>query len=140
MGISPEQARQNGKNGGRPEKYTNEVLEKLAEELIAWTKKPTSIWFEAFAIERGIPSDSMAYFAEKNEKFAEAYHFAKQWQKLKLIEGGLMNKLNARITTLLLAHGHNIREQQEVHHQGAQPVEVVHWGKKEPSRWESNSQ
>lgn len=140
MGVSPEQAKENGKLGGRPQTYSDEYLNELAESLWEWIKKPTSVWFEAFAIERQIPSDRLVDFAKRNEKFAEAYHFAKQWQKLKLIEGGLMNKFNSNITKLLLAHGHGIRDQQEVHHQGAQPVEIVHFGKKEPVKWESNSQ
>lgn len=135
-----EAARENGKLGGRPTTYTDEFIEDLADRLLEWLKKPTSPWFEAFALENNVPSDRFMDFAKKNEKFAEAYHFAKMWQKQKLIEGGLLNKFNTKITCLLLGSQYAIRDQQEVHHQGAQPVEIVHYGKKDPAKWESNSQ
>src|SRR5688572_30623703 len=109
---SPEASRENGKLGGRPMTYDNDFLDKLAEDLWEWTKKPTSVWFEAFAIENKIPSDRLVDFAKRNENFADAYNYAKSWQKQKLIEGGLLNKFNANLTKLLLAHGHGIREQQ----------------------------
>lgn len=121
-------------------KYTPEMIEDLADKLMEWTKKPTSPWFEAFAIENGIPSDRLPDFARSNEKFAEAYWFAKQWQKQKLIEGGLLNKFNHRICALLLSHAYGIRDQQEIHHQGAQPIEIVHFGNNAAIPWKNDKE
>lgn len=133
-------SRRNGLFGGAPAIYNDEFLEKLAIELMQWTENPTSVWFEAFAFEHKIPADRLVDFAKRNEKFAEAYHYAKQWQKQKLMEGGLLSKFNPSITKLLLSHYYTVRDQQEIKHTGAQPVQVVHYGNNEPSKWESNSQ
>lgn len=137
--MSGDISRENGKLGGRPKVWTDEFMEQLADELYEWLKKPTSPWFEGFFIERGLSPKHIAEHAKKNEKFGEAYEFAKECQKQRLLEGGLLNKFNYRITMLLLSQ-YGIREQTEVHHQGAAPVQVVHWGKEAPRQWESNSQ
>lgn len=124
-----------------PAVYYNEAfLDKLADKLLEWIDKPTSCWFEAFCLENKVDYQTFHDFQHRSEKFKKAYKMAKTWQKQKLIEGGLLGKFNPKITSLLLSHCYNITEKQKIEHEGAQPVEVVHYGKKEPKKWESNSQ
>ncbi len=128
------------KHPGLKPYYTEEVINVLADKLYAWLEKPTSCWFEAFCVENKITLQQFNEFTKKNTKFKEAYDHAKTWQKIKLMEGGLLGKFNPTITKLLLSHEYNISEKQTIQHEGAQPVEVVHYGKKAPKKWESNSQ
>jgi hypothetical protein len=120
--------------------YTDEVIDKLAVKLWEWVERPTSCWFEAFCVENKLDHRKMSEFGKTNANFQKAYDYAKTWQKQKLIEGGLLGKFNPTITKLLLSNLYNITEKQTIQHEGAQPVEVVHYGKKDPKKWESNSQ
>jgi len=90
--------------GGRPKKYTDEFIEKEAEELEKWIKKPKSIWFGDFAFERGYDDNRMAEFAEMNERFSGALREARCWQKNLLTKGALTNKLNPGFTKFVMAN------------------------------------
>jgi len=122
--------------GGRPKKWTDEAIEKEAEAFDKWISKPTSIWFEKFAFERGYPAQNLSEWAQKNKRFSEAYKRAKLWQKIKLIEGGLFSKFNSKITTLLLSHEFQINEQSNVHQTGDSTVQIVHFGGN-PEPWKN---
>lgn len=99
--------------GGRPLKYTPQFVEKEADELLAWLKKGKFIWFEKFALERGYNPELLSIWAKDNEKFSQAYNMAKAQQKVMLIEGTLVKKLNYNMAQLLLGHHYGIFQKQE---------------------------
>lgn len=90
--------------GGRPRKYKIEDVERFADLLIEWIKKPDSIWYEDFCVENDIDPDWMSEWAKENEKFGGAYKKARTWQKSTLIRGGLLNRFNSNITKLVLSN------------------------------------
>ncbi len=79
-----------GEGGGAPKKYTEELIEQYAEELLTWFQESKKrLWLKSFAIERGFPSENLSVFAKKNEKFAHALKIAKDIQELRLFELGI---------------------------------------------------
>ena len=94
--------------GGRPKKFDTKFIEGEAEALLEWLSKGKFVWFEKFCLERGYNPDLMAEWARENEKFAETYAMARARQKILLIEGGLLKKLNYNMVQLLLGHSYGI--------------------------------
>lgn len=90
--------------GGRPVIYTKEFIEYEAEAFQDWLKNPENIYFKKFALERGYHPQRLSEFAEKNEKFSEAYQIAKAWQEIKLVEGGLLSQFHAGFTKFVLGN------------------------------------
>jgi hypothetical protein len=124
--------------GGRPVKWTPEAIEKEAEALEQWVKQPTSIWFEKFAFEREFPIEYLSRWAQENKRFNQAYTRAKDWQKIRLIEGGLLNKTNPKITTLLLSHAFSVHEQNNIHQTGEVTTKVINYGDNpNPQPWQN---
>jgi len=62
---------------GRPEKWTKEVLDKIAEEFIEWAKDDDNLTLRKFASRYVKDGQWLCEMAGKNEKFAEALHFSK---------------------------------------------------------------
>lgn len=98
---------------GRPKIYTDEFIDNLADELMAWLDSGKFIWFERFALEKKIDPDLMSEFASTNEKFSGAYKLAKQHQKVRLIECGLVKKYQYNLVQLLLGHHYGIFEKKQ---------------------------
>jgi hypothetical protein len=73
------------KKTGRPLKYTDEYLEKLAKEMIAWFKKKKNWWLKDFSIEKGFCWSRFCEFAEVNKEFSLALELCKQIQESKLV-------------------------------------------------------
>lgn len=88
---------------GVPKRYTDEFIEREAAALLAWMELPDSLYYKRFAQSRGYHVQRMKEWKETNEKFAEVFEFAQQWQEIKLVEGGLTNTLNAGFTKFILA-------------------------------------
>lgn len=99
--------------GGRPLKYTAEFIENEAEEFEKWIKKPESVYFKEFALERGYSPQRLNEFAETNQRFAETFNKVKQWQETKLVKGGLINEFNASFTKFVMANAFGWYEKQE---------------------------
>lgn len=89
------EAYKGSETGGRPTKYTLEFIEAEAEAFEKWMNRPDSIYFKRFALDRGYSPQRLSEFAEQNEKFSEVYRYAKEWQEIRLAEGGLTSEFNA---------------------------------------------
>jgi DNA-packaging protein gp3 len=100
--------------GGKPKVHTDAFIEKEADALCEWFRDPNNLYFKSFALERGYCAQRLSEFAEKNEKFAEAYRRAKDWQECRLVQGGLCNIYNPTITKFILINCHGWKERQEV--------------------------
>jgi hypothetical protein len=100
--------------GGRPEKYTKEVIDDLADEFLEWLKKPNNVWFKDFCLDKNIDPRLMTDWAKKSHKFSEAYILAQARQESKLMNGGLFNKMNAGIVKFALVNNHGYNDKKEV--------------------------
>lgn len=125
--------------GGAPKKWTEETINKEADALLEWLQKPSSVWFEKFAFERGYAIQRLSEWAKINKRFLEAYTRAKDWQLIKLLEGGLFKKFEPKITKLLLSHCYKMNEQSNVHQTGDPVIQVVHFGG-DPKPWKSEEE
>lgn len=81
--------------GGRPQKYTQEFIEREAEALEKWMLNPDSIYFKRFAFDRGYSQQRLSEFADVSERFSETLARAREWQEIRLAEGGLKNEFNS---------------------------------------------
>ena len=91
-------------NGGRPLKYTKQFIENEATAFLEWMKRPTSIWYKDFALERGYNPDLLSLWAKENEKFSGVYALSQHWQQSKLVNGGLLCTFNASFTKFVMAN------------------------------------
>jgi len=124
----------------KPPRWTEDAINKLSSDLLDWIENPTSIWFEKFALERMITPQHMSRLAAMYPAFGAVYEHAKDWQKNKLIEGGLMNKLNPSITKLLLSQ-YGIYEKKQVQHDGAQTIQLVNYAEKNSRpKWKNDGE
>ncbi len=106
---------------GRPEKYTKEVIDSLAEQLEQWLKVPTNIWFKDFCLDKDINPNIMTQWAKESEKFSRSYELAKHRQESRLVNGGLTNAYNCSMVKLILTYSHDWCEKQENQMSPAQP-------------------
>ena len=90
--------------GGRPTKYTQEFIEAEADALEEWMQRPQSIYFKRFAFERGYSQQRLSEFAEVNQRFSETLSKAREWQEIRLAEGGLTNEFNAGFTKFVMGN------------------------------------
>ncbi len=81
--------------GGRPLKYDQAFIEAEAIALEEWMKRPESIYFKRFAFDRGYSQQRLSEFADDNQRFSETLARAREWQEIRLAEGGLTNEFNA---------------------------------------------
>lgn len=113
--------------GGRPVKYTKEFIENEADLFLEWMKKPDSIWYKDFALERGYDPNLLSIWAKENNKFSGVYERSQAWQQSKLIKGGLLNDFNSTITKLVLANtcGWTDKQQATLSGDSANPLGFV---------------
>lgn len=99
--------------GGRPKKFTEEVIDKEAVALEEWMQKKENVFIEFFALERGLHEDNIADFERENEKFRRVYKKFKMRQKGMIFEGGLKRKYAHPMCALILSHSHQVYLKQE---------------------------
>lgn len=64
-------------NAGRPEYWTDELIEIEAKELIEWARKDEAKILRMFAAIRGYSDRVMHFLSEKNEVFSKAFDYAR---------------------------------------------------------------
>lgn len=109
---------------GRPDRWTKEDIEHEADLFLEWTKKPTSLYYKEFTVERGYPWDYILDWSKKNEKLASILKYVHNWQESKLSRGALLKKLDGGTCRLLLGR-YGIKEQQEIQHSGEMNTNVT---------------
>ena len=91
--------------GGRPVIYTEEFINKEADELLKWLKDEENkcLFFDEFAYQRDYHRRRLNEFAEINERFSHAFEKAKEWQKFKLAKGALTRDYDSGFTKFIMA-------------------------------------
>jgi len=101
------------KKAGRKKIYTDEFIEKLADDLEKWIKNGKFLWFERFAIQNDLNPDCMKDFSLINERFNRVYEQAKAYQRVILYEGGLLKKFQYNMCQLILGNSYGIFDKKE---------------------------
>ncbi len=99
---------------GRPTKYTPEVLDKMAADLIRWFKKPGSLWLKDFALARGFHWSQFTDLAERSPEFSKALKVAKDMQESKLFRMGLSKKHSTSMAIFALKNVSGWRDKSEI--------------------------
>ena len=110
---------------GRPEKWTQEVLEQLAYKLIKWTERPESIYLKTFCYENGFLAQQAEEFCQKSPVFSEAWLAAREWQEQKLVVQALKRKTSDNMTKFVLANVHKWKERSELSGDANNPLAMV---------------
>jgi len=111
--------------GGRPVKYTKEVIEKEADLLEKWIQKEGNTYLKRFALERGYDNKRLYEFAEVNTKFSRILKIVHEWQEVKLVEGGLSSVFNPGFTKFVLGNVCGWTEKQQVSGDAANPLALL---------------
>ena len=90
--------------GGRPKTYTQEFIDAEADALEKWMQQPDSIYFKRFAFSRGYSQQRLSEFAEISIKFAETWDRVREWQEIRLAEGGLTSEFNASFCKFVMGN------------------------------------
>jgi len=96
---------------GKKKKWTDDELEKMADEFENWWNNPYNVWFEDFALEKKIHPQRLSEWATQNDRFAEAMSHADAMQKSRLINGGLKKVFHHPMCALILHNKHDIKTQ-----------------------------
>ena len=99
--------------GGRPVKYTQEFIEGEAEALEKWMQNPGNIYFKRFAFDRGYSYQRLSEFAEVNDRFSATLLRAREWQEIRLAEGGLTNEFNSNFCKFVMGNACGWSDRQE---------------------------
>ena len=109
-----------------PSKYTREVINKYADELLEWIEKPDNFWLGKFASDVvGTDRRQLLRFADKNEKFRLALKKAKQVQENKLVLGGLLKRFHSTIVIFALKNVAGWRGKKEVEVESSDPLKSL---------------
>ena len=113
--------------GGRPVKYTQEVIEDYADKLEIWLENPENFWFKDFAIENKFNANLFYEFSKNNKRFSVVLERAKQKQESKLFKGALVNSFNSGIVKFALNVHHGWVEKKETVHSNHPDNPVPEW-------------
>ncbi len=113
--------------GGRPEKYTKEVIEKYADEFEIWLEDERNFWFKDFAIMNKFHPDLFQEWERKNERFSRVLETARLKQESKLFKSALINSFNPGIVKFALNVHHGWIEKKETVHTNNPNNPVPEW-------------
>ena len=100
--------------GGRPKKYTEPFLDKLADALVEWMRHPEHIWVQDFCLEQNVNPNIIPEWCAISKKFSMVYEVSKKRQESKLLNGGLFGKTNPGFTKFCLVNHHNYMDKQTI--------------------------
>lgn len=99
--------------GGRPRKYTAEQIDKFADELLIWIKNEGNFWLKDFCLEKEIDPRLMTEWADKSQKFSEAYALAKAYQESRIFKGSMLDTFNSTMSKFALINNHGWADKTE---------------------------
>lgn len=106
---------------GRPLKYTDEVLDKLAISLVKWVKecrrKDELFLLHEWCFDNDFQPFYFKRYTDKHEGFREAYEWAKSFQEFQIAKGGLNKKLDPRFSQFFLGCQHGWRSKDDAEQQ-----------------------
>lgn len=108
------------------EKWTEESLLKLGNELLEWLKSPKNIFFEKFLIEYDLYGTMLGTYTEKYPSFSQLVNRAKKIQEYKIVEGAIVKDFDSGMTKFMLINNHGyVSDKQQIEQTGKQTIEFV---------------
>jgi len=80
--------------GGRPKKYTDEVIKKHGEGLLKFMQVKKNYWLKDYCIKNDFPSEYLSIWERENSEFSQSLKKAKDIQESKFVEKGINAKGN----------------------------------------------
>ncbi len=114
-----------GNEGRPPDKWTQEVLSQLAQDLREWMQRPESIYVKTFCYEKRFLASQAEDFCAKSPEFAEAWKESRQWQEQKLVGHAIFRKTSEGMTKFVLANCHGWREKVEASNDIINPLAAI---------------
>lgn len=90
-------------------KWTEERLKGMLEEFLVWMADDENLLPSEFFWKKGIKCDKIRTVCGKYPPLLDAYDWAKDGQRHRLIKGGLTNKYNAALTKFILVNNHGFK-------------------------------
>lgn len=115
--------------GGRPKRYTEDYVNKLADILLVWIDEDKdNIFIEDWCLENNIPEEAVTTELIKNDRFSQAYKKFKTKQKVSLCKGSLKRKLAHPMCALILSHSHGMhqRTEQKISGSAEDPLNIIY--------------
>jgi hypothetical protein len=131
--------------GGRPEHWTLEQIDHIADLFLEFIELPTTLYFKEFFTwfrqkEKVILSQRTFYrFIEKSEKFSEIFEYAKVAQESKIARGGMLKKLDSGMCKFMLSAVHGMSDKQTIEHQGNEIIQVINYSDQELKTWKEET-
>lgn len=92
--------------GGRKKIWTEEKIMEEGMALLEWMENPKNFYMYQFATERGYVNSKFADFCRDSEDFKDIYQRALDWQENKIIQLGMLKKLDNQMTKMVLINKH----------------------------------
>jgi hypothetical protein len=92
-----------GNEGGRPQIWTEKVLDELAKDILKWADLPDSIVIKCWAVDHGIHQDMLPDLKKKSIKFCLAHNIAKDKVGCRREKLALLGELDAGIVKCSMA-------------------------------------
>lgn len=96
--------------GGRPREWNDEVLNELADNLLDCIEKCRTenkpFWWKDWAFDVDVDPNKCSLFAQRSEKFQEAYNKANNLQEWQVTKGALYKKFNSNFAQFFLMNRH----------------------------------
>ncbi|HPC93324.1 MAG TPA: hypothetical protein PLU87_00145 [Sedimentisphaerales bacterium] len=97
-----------------PWKWTPEVLEQLARDLLEWAQDPNVLFLKEFCCEHNIPSAYIAQLSARSPVFAEAVDRVNDILEVRVLRGGLEGKLEHHIVKLVASAKYGVCERNDL--------------------------
>lgn len=110
---------------GRPLKYTEQEIERLADELVLFMKSPQGIWLKDFALNQDFDPAVLSDLADKNAYFSQALKKAKAIQESKIFKMSFGNKANATMGIFALKNCHEWKDGREFTGDPNRPINIT---------------
>lgn len=113
--------------GGRPHAHTIDQIEGYALEFMDWLDVEDNFWIKDFLLDKRIDPSYMSEWADRSDRFRQAYLLGKQKQESKIIKGGMIGKFNSNIVKLALTnhHGWSDKVEQKITGDAQNPLQCI---------------
>lgn len=108
------------------EKWTEEALLKVGNDLLEWMKVKGNMFFEEFLLDYDLYDTFLANYRNKYPSFSKLIARADKIQEIKLKKMGLNKEHDSAITKFCLINHHDfVSEKTQTEQTGTQKIEIV---------------
>ena len=101
---------------GRPRKYTERFLRKIAKELFEWLREEDNFYLKGFTFDKPYSFYQLSEWARRSKYFSQALKKAHEIQEYKLVQNATENKFNSTFVIFTLKNIAGWRDQRKEEH------------------------